>query len=351
VDTSSDGELRSALQRVLDRYFGQHRANACVNRRPSPYGSSFALEELEVVLDDGTRLPLMFKDLSRRSLLADARAVKPGFLHDPRREIETYRTILAPAGLGTATCYGAVCDVSADRHWLFVEKVAGVELYQVGDFNVWLEAARWLARLHGRYMGKTAALAEQVPLVRHSGSFYRRWLRRARSFLHDTPLPAPQRRQWDRLASGYDRVIAATCGMPATFIHGDFFPANVLVQETPAGLRICPVDWEMAAAGPGLMDLAALSSGKWSEDERRAMALAYHEACEVTRAVPADRQAFLTDLDRCRLHLAVQCLGWAEGWSPPAAQAHDWPGEALLVAERLEVPRQGAWRGALPGCP
>src|SRR5947209_5699466 len=138
VDTASNGKLRASLQKVLDLHYGKHRAIATVDRRSSAHGSSFTLEELEVVLDDGERLRLMFKDLSRRSLLADARAVKPGFLHDPRREIAVYRTILAPAGLGTAVYYGAVCDVCADRHWLFVEKVAGIELYQVGDFNVWL---------------------------------------------------------------------------------------------------------------------------------------------------------------------------------------------------------------------
>lgn len=336
MDTASDAELRKALQQALDRYFGKHRAIAGVKRRRSEYGSSFALEELEVVLDDGARLPLMLKDLSRRSLLADARAVKPAFLHDPRREIDTYRAILGPADMGTAIYYGSVCDASADRHWLFVEKVAGVELYQVGEFNIWLEAARWLARLHGRYVGKTRALARQVPLIRHNGAYYRRWMRRACSFLRDMPMPARQRRQWDRLAAGYEGAIAATRRLPATFIHGDFFASNVLVQVT-TGLRICPVDWEMAGAGPGLMDLAALISGKWSEDKRRSMALAYHEAGFDGGGFPADWKAFLTALDRCRLHLAVQCLGWSRGWSPPAAQAHDWLGEALSMAKRLGI--------------
>jgi len=109
----------------------------------------------------------------------------------------------------------------------------------------------------------------------------------------------------------------------------------VLVQETPSGLRVCPVDWETAGAGPGLIDLAALTSGKWSEDQRRAMALAYHEAYRDAGGLPADRDALLIALDRCRLHLAVQCLGWSRGWTPPAEQAHDWLGEALSVAERL----------------
>ena len=84
-----------------------------------------------------------------------------------------------------------------------------------------------------------------------------------------------------------------------------------------------------------MMDLAALSSGKWSGDERRAMALAYHEACLDTRGLPADREAFLTALDRCRLHLAVQWLGWSPDWSPPPEHAQDWLGEVAALADKL----------------
>ena len=55
--------------------------------------------------------------------------------------------------LGTATFFGAVCDPPAGRHWLFLERVEGKELYQVGDFARLAEAARWLARFHARHAG------------------------------------------------------------------------------------------------------------------------------------------------------------------------------------------------------
>ena len=88
----------------------------------------------------------------------------------------------------------------------------------------------------------------------------------------------------------------------------------------------------MAAIGPGQIDLAALTAGSWSEDARRSMALAYHA---VLPAGPWTADALLDGLEYCRLHLAVQWLGWAEGWTPPPDHAHDWLGEALSVAERL----------------
>ena len=54
-------------------------------------------------------MALILKDLSRERLLGDAAGAKPAFLHEPRRELEAYRRILAPAGIGPR-CFAAVAD-------------------------------------------------------------------------------------------------------------------------------------------------------------------------------------------------------------------------------------------------
>ena len=69
----SISELHAALEQVLSRHFGRQRSVIRLDHRPSAYGSSSALEELQVSLDDGTMLQVMFKDLSRQSLLETAR--------------------------------------------------------------------------------------------------------------------------------------------------------------------------------------------------------------------------------------------------------------------------------------
>jgi thiamine kinase-like enzyme len=99
-------------------------------------------------------------------------------------------------------------------------------------------------------------------------------------------------------------------------------------------LRVCPVDWEMAAVGPGLIDLAALTAGGWTAEEKEELALAYCAAL-VSYETPPD--AFLLALDYCRLHLAVQWLGWSQDWTPPPEHAQDWLGEVLGLAEKLGV--------------
>lgn len=114
-------------------------------------------------------------------------------------------------------------------------------------------------------------------------------------------------------------------------IHGEFYASNVLIAGDEASLRVAPVDWEMAARGPGLVDLVALTSGDWDEAERSSIVAAYGDVPDVSSF--SDRQ-----LDLARLHLAVQWLGWApSSWVPPEGQRHDWLGEALALAKKLEL--------------
>src|SRR5205823_6175559 len=113
--------------------FGFPRRVTRLERQPSPYQSSFSLEELRVQLDDGSGLEVIFKDLGPQGLTRAARGTKPAFLYDPLREIRVYEEVLAPAQLGTATVYGTVVDPAASRFWIFLEGVRGTELYQVGE--------------------------------------------------------------------------------------------------------------------------------------------------------------------------------------------------------------------------
>ena len=52
------------------------------------------MEEIEIQLQDGQTSAIMFKDLTWQALDGLARHVKPRFLYDPLREIETYRTMV-----------------------------------------------------------------------------------------------------------------------------------------------------------------------------------------------------------------------------------------------------------------
>jgi hypothetical protein len=323
ITTVPTAELRSAVEGALCRHFGHLCRIVEFRRAPSEYRSSFALEELGVRLEDGRSLEIVFKDVSPRGLSDTARAAKPEFLYDPRREIRTYVEALNPTRLGTAVCYGAVEDPEAGRYWLFLEKIGGRELYQVGDIQIWQQAAEWLAGFHRHFAARAASLLRTIPLLRYDGDFYRLWPQRALALLGPAA-SVETRRRLEKVASGYERVVERLTSLPVTLIHGEFYASNVLVQETPTGLRVCPVDWEMAAVGPGLIDLASLTAGRWTASEKAEIATAYD--------VPAELRA---SLDYCRLHLAMQWLGWANDWSPPAEHAHDWLADAITLTEQL----------------
>src|SRR6476646_2259861 len=76
------------------------------------------------------------------------------------------------------------------------------------------------------------------------------------------------------LGERHEQVVEALLALPRTVIHGEFYASNVLVAGTSGDARVAPVDWELAAAAPGLTDLAALVSG-WSPAEREELVEAY----------------------------------------------------------------------------
>jgi aminoglycoside/choline kinase family phosphotransferase len=189
---------------------------------------------------------------------------------------------------------------------------------------IWEEAARWLAAFHTR-MARVNHLGQAPNLLRYDADFYRTWMQRVQAF---GPGLQP-------LIRVYDRLVARLLALPTTLIHGEFYASNVLVQHTTGGVRICPVDWETTALGPGLMDLAALTAGDWPEEASAAMVGAYQRALPAGIGLPSGPEAFLEALDCCRLHQAVQWLGWSADWSPPTEHVHDWRREALRLAEKL----------------
>ena len=328
-------ELRTAFEAALGEHEGAPVAVTRLERRPCEYRTSYALEELDATLGDGREVHAMWKDLSRACLSESALRAKPEFMHDPLREIEVYRDLLDGAGLGTPAYLGASVDPAGERYWLFIENVEGPVLWQVGEFDVYEETARWLARMHAALA--PAVAAPPASLLRYGPELFRTWAGRARGFAErrSTPWDDERRAAVIDLTAGYEPVVELLAGLPATVIHGEFYPSNVIVQRREAGVRIAPIDWEIAAVGPGMLDLAALTIGKWTPAQRAALAGAYRCAAEEGPRGDTLPAGFEDALEACRLHLAVQWLGWDPDWRPPADHRHDWLGEALTSARRL----------------
>jgi hypothetical protein len=329
----SDEEVRRALEEGLHRR-GEPGTVTGLARAPYAYAPSFSLEEVDARLADGRRLHLVLKDLSWDRLLDDARRTKPRFLYEPRRCVATYEAVLSGTGLGVQ-CYGSVADEGAGRYSLLLEKVPGMELWQIGELATWEAVARWLARFHLRFAGRADELGGRNPhLLRYGPDLFRLWPGRALAAL--AARPGAGRDQQARLAamvSGYDRVVEMLAAIPPSFVHGELYPSNVLVAADGPEVEVWPVDWEMAGIGPPLLDLAALTSG-WEPADQGLLVRAYVDELGLG-PWRWDEAELGTLLDGCRLHYALQWLGWSPEWSAPAEHAHDWVAEALELGERL----------------
>lgn len=336
ADAARTHELGAAIDRALAGEGRLAPKIAHLTRRPSAYRTSFALEDVDVLLEDGGRRELIFKDLSRQALHESARNAKPAFVYDPLREITVYQAILPGAPPGAPRCYAASADAQRGEYWLLLEKVSGIELYQVGALAAWQTVARWLAGLHTRFRDTRWPREVAAHLIRRDDAHHRCWLDRARSFTK--PGDAARVNALTRLGERLDAVLATAATSPQGLLHGEFYASNVLIDAEERTSRVCPVDWEMAGIGPVLLDLAALTCG-WSDAGRMAIAVAYHDAAPGDNAMSL--QPFLDALACCEILMAVQWLGWAENWSPPPEHRRDW----VAVLSRLLDIRPANCRG------
>jgi hypothetical protein len=320
----SDEELLAALASELG-------ADAkLISRRPYRYATSAPLERVRVRAEDGSDAELILKDLARERLLGDARMSKPECIWEPQRELETYRRILAPAGIGPR-CLAAI---GGSHPWILIEKVPGVELWQVGELAIWQGVAAWLGRLHASFWGHEEELHPGNPhLLVLDESWLLSWCERARWALASSS--DPRAHELIELLTGYESWVRELDGLPRTLVHGEFYPSNVIVVPGADPIRVCPVDWEMAGLGAGVFDLAALVSG-WDAENRDLLISAYRTGL-AAGASGQDTTVPERALALARLHYALQWLGWSTDWRPPREHSHDWLAEALDLARGREL--------------
>jgi hypothetical protein len=332
-----DADVFKALREILSAYPGLPPVRE-MSRQAFDYRSSFALEQITVTFVDGGNYPVMFKDLGWDSLSEAGRVAKPKHLYDPLREIEVYSRVLERGPDGTPAYWGAVVDPPRERYWIFIAKAPGAELYQYGELEVWCHAARWLATFHHERALLVAAENKEVlpRLVRYDADYFRGWFDRGVKFV--------ARNRGDAVAAQlasirrcHDQAVEFLASLPTTFIHGEFYASNVLVNISKQPVRVCPVDWELAGIGPGVLDLAALVVGKWSDAQRVELIDAYRTGLPWDHPWSNGTATISRAVDFARLQLAIQWLGWSPDWTPPTSQAQDWLAEAIAMAKKLEL--------------
>ncbi len=248
--------LREGLQECLEGAVSE-----AMGRRMVPSGICWERCELEssyetyVVTLNFTERPNL------RVFLKDYGSIRrpKGDLEARReRELFVYSDLLPAAGLDTARCYGSVWERSLGRYWLFLEFVEGTPLRYL-DFEHWPRAAAWLGRVQGFFAQHPVKPEARDILLGHDNRFFTSTAERALRVVRETvPTVA---RGLEAILDRYDHLVGAMSSQPRTLVHGAYRPEQILVDLKTEPRRFCPVDWELAALGSGIYDLAFFADG------------------------------------------------------------------------------------------
>jgi hypothetical protein len=272
-----------------------------LTRSLSPSTTSYTADVLTVDLGDGRTLGLFVKDFSFSRLPKDDAAGRR------TRELHVYRDLLDTTELGTPAFYGFVWNEEKRRFLLVLELVAGVQLRSCG-FDHWVAAAGWLGRLQGLYVRDPHRFERSPWLLRHDERYFASKASAAvRNVEAVSPAAVPRVRA---LLSGYERLVVTMAAEPATFVHGNYRPKNIIFAAPPSPPRVCVVDWEVSALGSPLYDLALLADGYGGERLDRLLK-AYRTEAEAKGVAVADRDTILYLLDCFCLHRVVKSLSRA----------------------------------------
>ena len=277
-----------------------------VRELPAPADTSYALRRLLLDLADGRALDVIVKDFGTSPHAADL-ALSRG-----ARERYVYETVLAGRDLGTPELYGVVWDEPSGRHWLLLEFVQGRTLRQ-SPIEDWAAAAAWLGRLHGALRGREAELARPGVLVAYDDAYFRGIAERALRAVGSRS--GSLHRRLAAALDGYGAMIERFCASRPVLVHGSYRRKNVLVDPSVTPVRICPIDWELAAIGPQLHDLAWLAHQVDRRPTIERFCQAYAKAADAFGLAVPGPDEMLAELDRLRLHRVLRSLARSAEWA------------------------------------
>jgi aminoglycoside phosphotransferase (APT) family kinase protein len=292
---------------------------------PGPPSTSYTLRRLMVDLADGRTLDVLVKDFDISPHAPDI-AFSRG-----TRECYVYEKVLAGRNLGTPELYGVVWDEPSSRHWLLLEFVQGRLLRHcpAGD---WIAAASWLGRLHGSIAGREAELARPGLLVNFNEAYVRDIAQRALRAVGSRSRSL--HRRLEAALGRYHAMIEEFCAGQPTLVHASYRPKNILVDTRSAPVRICPVDWELAAVGPYLHDLACLANEVDSPLIER-LCEAYAEGAAAFGLPVSGTLEMREELEGLRLHRVLRSIARSTDWAYPNSAVN------MLVAKAATI-RRGA---------
>ncbi len=224
------------------------------------------------------------------------------------REVRVYRDFLNGAGLGTAGYYGSILDDSQGRLWLLLEYVEGTPVGYLDIATSWAPAAAALGRLHGHFATHGSALDGCGFLVHHTREFF--WSKVELASRCVSAIAPDRTSELAAIVRRYAPVVDVFAEQPRTLIHGGCRSTNILVNVLGDPSRVCIIDWEEAAYGAPLYDVAYLLDGIEPPTLDPLLDAYRQEALAYGLTLP-DRRNTKHIIDCFRLHMIIVMLSQA----------------------------------------
>jgi hypothetical protein len=293
--------LRRCIERSIVSRLGLSSGIVEIKQTRTRYIGSYECDSVTVRLANSQEFDFFLKDYGSSQKSKD----EP--VRRRERELATYRDLLSQADLGTADYYGSLWNESEGRYWLFLELVEGVLIkdHKVEHGEL---AAGWLSRAQGFFSQHPEMLDGRDYLIRHDASFFRS---KAQLALDDVSHIEPaSASKFVRVLDSYDQVVEAMTAQPATLVHGGYIPWHILLNYDMEPVRVCPIDWELAAVGSAIYDLAYFVEGAEPGARERILDAYWCAAGQCGVQVPERTQlGYLVDC--FRLHRIVDWLSRA----------------------------------------
>lgn len=253
---------------------------------PWPFGLSDVTYGLRRYLNDTNVDVLQIEAISlpnRRPSIGRVRGIEVEYIRgDHKQTCElvvkepqgTTRTGLAGAGKREVGLYDSLApDLPLDTpkmlagsplgDWLILELVEQRKDPADWDASNYRKAVDQLSALHDRFWALDADLSTFPWLGHPLDADFEVYITAAQQGLkriRDSGKPAALAGRTDRmellegLISSADRIVAPLLRDTHTLLHGDYWPGNIAINED--GKQVV-YDWQLAAVGPGVMDLLA----------------------------------------------------------------------------------------------
>jgi hypothetical protein len=308
TDLPDDDSLRAGLEAVLEARGLLHGELAIKAREKNTYTSTFPSEIATCRVGSGPLIRFFLKYSAQRENEAYGHRGGVGY------EANVYRELLSSLDISIARLYGIYHSPDRINTWLAIEYLEeGTRMTHSIDPEAMAKAARWMGRFHALCSTRVGDPALSF-LNRYNRDYYLGWVDRTQQMVCQAGVDSG----WLRLlCSRIEEVIEVLCNAPLTIIHGEYYPKNILLQHD----LIYPVDWESAAFGDGMIDLAMLTEG-WEQDTVRELVHEYQRS-RWPEGAPHD---LVTSLHAARIYVQFRWLGDRLWLGDKQARFSEWSG-------------------------